>query len=83
MELHAGSLTVEPAAASVCQSSQAAAFTYSPKLPLPAEGFASGSLDEDAYAPRSFIDKGLEVMVSQSYSKNLGRASAPMLSANP
>eukprot|EP00891_Asterochloris_glomerata_P004852 jgi/Astpho2/4852/fgenesh1_pm.00069_%23_3_t len=36
------------------------------------QGFASGSLDEDAYAPRSFIDKGLEVMVSQSYSKNLG-----------
>ena len=48
-------------------------------LPLPAEGFASGSLDEDAFAPRSFIDKGLEVMVSQSYSKNLGRASSPML----
>ena len=48
-------------------------------LPLPAEGFASGSLDEDAYAPRSFIDKGLEVMVSQSYSKNLGRASSLML----
>uniref|UniRef100_A0A7S0RL76 aspartate transaminase n=1 Tax=Pyramimonas obovata TaxID=1411642 RepID=A0A7S0RL76_9CHLO len=36
------------------------------------QGFASGSLDEDAFAPRFFVDKGMEIMVSQSYSKNLG-----------
>ena len=36
------------------------------------QGFASGSLDDDAFAPRFFVDQGLEVMVSQSYSKNLG-----------
>lgn len=36
------------------------------------QGFASGSLDEDAYAPRFFVEQGVEVMVSQSYSKNLG-----------
>ncbi|GAX73929.1 hypothetical protein CEUSTIGMA_g1379.t1 [Chlamydomonas eustigma] len=36
------------------------------------QGFATGSLDADAAAPRLFVDKGLEVMVSQSYSKNLG-----------
>lgn len=37
-----------------------------------AQGFASGSLDEDAWAPREFVARGLEVFVSQSYSKNLG-----------
>eukprot|EP00976_Prorocentrum_cordatum_P087453 1186915-Prorocentrum_minimum.AAC.2 len=36
------------------------------------QGFASGSLDEDAFAPRFFVDQGLEILVSQSYSKNLG-----------
>lgn len=36
------------------------------------QGFASGSLDEDAYAPRYFESRGLEFMVAQSYSKNLG-----------
>ena len=36
------------------------------------QGFASGSLVEDAYAPRYFESRGMEVMVAQSYSKNLG-----------
>lgn len=36
------------------------------------QGFATGDLDKDAFAPRLFVSKGLEVMVSQSYSKNLG-----------
>lgn len=36
------------------------------------QGFASGSLDTDAAAPRLFVDAGLEIIVSQSYSKNLG-----------
>jgi aspartate aminotransferase, chloroplastic len=36
------------------------------------QGFATGSLDEDAWAPRFFVQKGLELFVSQSYSKNLG-----------
>ena len=37
------------------------------------QGFASGDLDADAWAPRFFAhDKGLEIMVAQSYSKNLG-----------
>lgn len=36
------------------------------------QGFATGSLEEDAFAPRFFVDKGLECFVSQSYSKNLG-----------
>ena len=41
------------------------------------QGFASGSLDDDAFAPRFFVDQGLEVMVSQSYSKNLGEPFLP------
>ncbi|GIL86322.1 hypothetical protein Vretimale_13705 [Volvox reticuliferus] len=36
------------------------------------QGFATGDLDKDAFAPRLFVDRGLEIMVSQSYSKNLG-----------
>jgi len=36
------------------------------------QGFASGSLVEDAYAPRYFESRGLEFLVAQSYSKNLG-----------
>lgn len=36
------------------------------------QGFATGSLEEDAWAPRFFVEKGLEIFVSQSYSKNLG-----------
>jgi aspartate/tyrosine/aromatic aminotransferase len=29
-------------------------------------------LDKDAFAPRLFVENGLELMVAQSYSKNLG-----------
>lgn len=36
------------------------------------QGFATGDLDKDAAAPRLFLDKGLEIIVAQSYSKNLG-----------
>lgn len=36
------------------------------------QGFATGSLDEDAYAPRYFESRGMEFIVAQSYSKNLG-----------
>jgi aspartate aminotransferase len=36
------------------------------------QGFASGSLDEDSYAPRYFVERGIEILVAQSYSKNLG-----------
>ena len=36
------------------------------------QGFASGSLDEDASSVRSFVSRGLEVLIAQSYSKNLG-----------
>lgn len=36
------------------------------------QGFASGSLDEDASSVRLFADRGMEIFVAQSYSKNLG-----------
>lgn len=36
------------------------------------QGFATGSLDQDAWAPRYFVQQGLELFVAQSYSKNLG-----------
>lgn len=36
------------------------------------QGFASGDLDEDAWAVRLFVEKGFELLVCQSFSKNLG-----------
>ncbi|KAG5492500.1 hypothetical protein JKF63_01078 [Porcisia hertigi] len=36
------------------------------------QGYASGSLDEDAYAARLFATKGLQVILAQSFSKNMG-----------
>ncbi|GBG28521.1 Aspartate aminotransferase, cytoplasmic [Hondaea fermentalgiana] len=36
------------------------------------QGFASGDVDKDAYAVRLFESKGQQMMVAQSYSKNMG-----------
>lgn len=36
------------------------------------QGFASGSLDEDASSVRLFAARGMELLCAQSYSKNLG-----------
>ncbi|XP_047251680.1 aspartate aminotransferase, chloroplastic isoform X2 [Capsicum annuum] len=36
------------------------------------QGFASGSLDQDASSVRLFAARGMELLVAQSYSKNLG-----------
>jgi aspartate aminotransferase len=36
------------------------------------QGFASGSLEEDASSVRMFADRGIEFFCAQSYSKNLG-----------
>lgn len=42
------------------------------------QGFASGSLDDDAWAPRYFVSRGMEIIVAQSYSKNLGKPTASL-----
>lgn len=36
------------------------------------QGFASGSVDTDAYAVRKFIDDGHNIVLSQSFAKNMG-----------
>lgn len=36
------------------------------------QGFASGDLDRDAWAVRLFVERGFELLVCQSFSKNLG-----------
>jgi len=36
------------------------------------QGFASGDLDEDAWAVRHFLETGFEMIVSQSFAKNMG-----------
>lgn len=36
------------------------------------QGLASGDADADAWAVRFFVEQGLEMIVSQSFSKNFG-----------
>ena len=36
------------------------------------QGFASGSLDQDAWAIRYFVSLGFELVIAQSYAKNFG-----------
>nr|AIT70251.1 aspartate aminotransferase [Ahnfeltiopsis flabelliformis] len=36
------------------------------------QGFASGSLETDAWSVRAFVDAGLDMLVAQSYAKNMG-----------
>ncbi|XP_021916318.1 aspartate aminotransferase, cytoplasmic-like [Zootermopsis nevadensis] len=36
------------------------------------QGFASGDVEEDAWAVRYFVDRGFEMLVTQSFSKNMG-----------
>lgn len=55
------------AIADICQQKN-----HLPFFDVAYQGFASGSLDEDAYSVRRFVERGLEILVAQSYSKNLG-----------
>ena len=36
------------------------------------QGFASGDLDNDAWAVRHFAEEGLNFILTQSYAKNMG-----------
>ncbi len=36
------------------------------------QGFASGSVDDDAFAPRHFVSEGHLIMLCQSFAKNMG-----------
>lgn len=36
------------------------------------QGFASGDIDRDAWAVRYFIEQGHNIMLSQSFAKNMG-----------
>lgn len=36
------------------------------------QGYATGSLEKDAFAVRHFLDQGMEMVCAQSFSKNLG-----------
>ena len=36
------------------------------------QGFASGDTDRDAWAVRYFIEQGINMVISQSYAKNMG-----------
>ena len=43
-----------------------------PSMACGAQGFASGDLDADAAALRLFASSGLELLLAQSYAKNMG-----------
>jgi aspartate aminotransferase len=53
--------------ADVCQEKD-----HTPFFDVAYQGFASGSLDDDASSVRRFVARGIELFVAQSYSKNLG-----------
>ena len=36
------------------------------------QGFASGNIDDDAYAVRKFVEDGHNIVLAQSYAKNMG-----------
>lgn len=36
------------------------------------QGYASGNVDTDAYSVRLFADQGFQMIVAQSYAKNMG-----------
>lgn len=36
------------------------------------QGFASGDVDKDAWAIRYFIEEGFQMIISQSFAKNMG-----------
>lgn len=36
------------------------------------QGFATGSFENDGFAPRMFAKDGLEIIVAQSFAKNFG-----------
>lgn len=36
------------------------------------QGFASGDIDRDAWAVRYFIEQGHNIVLSQSFAKNMG-----------
>lgn len=36
------------------------------------QGFASGDVERDAFAPRYFVEQGHQILLCQSFAKNLG-----------
>ncbi|KAI5475681.1 L-aspartate:2-oxoglutarate aminotransferase [Pseudohyphozyma bogoriensis] len=43
-----------------------------PLIDMAYQGFASGSVDADAFAPRYFVEQGHNIMLCQSFAKNMG-----------
>lgn len=43
-----------------------------PYFDMAYQGFASGDIDRDAYAVRHFVDQGHNILLSQSFAKNMG-----------
>lgn len=45
---------------------------FLPFIDLAYQGFATGDLDDDAYAVRLFAESGIQFLVAESFSKNVG-----------
>lgn len=43
------------------------------------QGFASGDINRDSWAVRHFIEQGINIVLSQSYAKNMGLYGKPSL----
>ena len=43
-----------------------------PYFDMAYQGFASGNIDNDAFALRQFVDDGHQVLLAQSFAKNMG-----------
>lgn len=43
-----------------------------PLFDIAYQGFATGSFEEDGFAPRMFAESGIECVMTQSFSKNFG-----------
>jgi aspartate aminotransferase len=54
----------------VCRLSLEKSFT--PFFDMAYQGFASGDCDKDAFAVRHFVENGNAILLSQSFSKNMG-----------
>jgi len=45
---------------------------FTPFFDMAYQGFASGDCDKDAFAVRHFVEQGHKILLSQSFSKNMG-----------
>lgn len=56
----------------ICHESRSKTAVHIIKPDFSLQGFASGDMEKDVYSLRLFADSGMTLLLSQSYSKNMG-----------